>query len=195
MKALLVNSWKKRQARHDIRFGAREDGEPLADGLARFVHGGELAKHVGVPCFGLGELLIQASEIRVAEILREEGETLPGSGLDEPEKEESIGEPAPVGSREPEEALGVRVSLVSAETPSAGEEPLVDEPEMLELFDGERAHAADQLVMVRVGNNERKRRGRRFLLAMGVIVEERVEVRRRDLDPRGRRSGEEHGSL
>ncbi len=112
--------------------------------------------------------------------------------LDEPEEQKPVGEPAPVGPRKPEKLLGIGIAFVPAETPAAREEPLVDQPEMLELFDGESTHPAHQLVVIRVGHDERERGCRRFLLAMRVIVEERVEVGRRDLYPGARCSRSEH---
>jgi hypothetical protein len=192
---VLVNPRQERQARHDIGFRARENQESLVDRLPPVVQSGKLAKHLCVPGFRFRELLVQAREIRVGEVLGEESEPFLGTGLDEPEKQKAIGEPAPVGSGEPEKSFGVRVAFVSAETPAAREKLLVDEPEMLELFDGEGAHPADELVVVRVGDDEGERRGRSFLLTMGVVVEERVEVGGGDFDPCEGSSGSEHEPL
>jgi hypothetical protein len=56
-----------------------------------------------------------------------------GAGFDEPQEEEPAGETAAVRSGERQELLGIGIALVAPEASAAGEEPLVNQTEVLEL--------------------------------------------------------------
>jgi hypothetical protein len=148
-----------------------------------------------VPRLGLGELAVETSELGVGEVLAEKGEPLARAGLDEAEEEKSVSEPASIRAGESEELLGVGVALVASEASAAREQALVDHPEVLHLLDREGTQPAYELVVRGISHDEREGGGGRFLLAMGVVVEEGVEVRHGGVDPAGRGGRKQHAVI
>ena len=178
-----MNAGLERELRHDARLGGGELAEPRLDRIPRVVLERQPAKELGMPGFRIRELEIEARERAILEMGAEKLEALVRAGLDEPENEESIGQPPPVGAEERHELFRVRVSLVSAQGDPSRDDALKDGAEMLKLFHGERAHAAYELFVIRVAGNERHCRRRRFLLAVRVVDENGVDVHLGNLDP------------
>lgn len=187
-----MDSREERQASYDLGFGPGQDREARLDIPELVVNRGELAEHVRVPSLGFGELPVEAGELGVTKVLREKLESFPGTSLDEPQQKEPVREAAFVRAGERKELLRIGIPFVATQASAARKESLVDHTKVLELLDGESAQTSNELVVRGIGDDERKRGCGGLLLTVGVVVEERVQIGHRDLDPTGIGRGHEH---
>lgn len=141
------------------------------------------------------ELRVQARERGCFDPRGEQAEAFVRARLDEAQEKQSIRETTSIRSCESEERTGIGVAPVAAEPSPSFYDVLVDRAKVLELFNGEGAQAPHELGVLGIGRNEGHRRGRGLLLAMSVVDEDGVHIRDRDLDPIGRRIGNEHVAL
>ena len=135
-------------------------------------------------CLAREKLFVEGTEVggtALGQHLDEELEALAGPRLDERADEEPIDDERQIRRREPvhrtAELGGVVVDGRRAETEPASLEEIDDALEMLELLPRdfrERTHEAE---VARVPDDERQRVRRRLHLAVGVIDEDRIEVR------------------
>lgn len=190
-----MNPGLERQIRDDFGFPVGELSQTVVHGVGVIVEARELSEELGVARLGPREIAVETLQGGRFEVRCEKLEALVGAGLDEAEDEKAVGEPTLVGSREGHELLGVGVALVAAEGEAALEDTLVHGAEVLQLFHGESTHAPHELVALGIAGDEGHRRRCRFFLAVGVVDEDGVHVRRRHFDPTGSGLHQNHDPL